>query len=78
MSKIKLEILKRNVNPTQKMIALKEAEITEGILMNHFMKIDHIKWNVQEYMERVLIKRRLLMSYPLSNHSKAGHTYSYL
>ncbi len=51
MSKIKLEILKRNVNPALKMIALKEAEITEGILTNQFIKIENIKWTVQNYMD---------------------------
>ena len=40
MQKIKLEILKRNVAPSLKFGALKEAEVNERLLVQQFLEVD--------------------------------------
>ena len=42
MNKIKLEIMKRHVNPFEKYLALEEAEKTSNLLISHFKKIDYM------------------------------------
>ena len=50
MNKIKLEIMKRNINPQEKMFALREADLNERILTELFVQIDHIQWNMNELL----------------------------
>ena len=50
MTKIKLEIMKRNVSPGLKVQALKEADVNERILVHQFLEVDQVQWNLERLL----------------------------